>query len=307
VSTGSIPADIPGLDHLTFENGAVQLHAVAAGPTDGPVVLLLHGFPEFWYGWRKQIGALAAAGFRVVVPDQRGYNTSSKPRAIASYRVQHVVSDVVAMIDQLGRKDVYVAGHDWGAIVAWATAARHPEKVARLAILNVPHPAVMFRFLLTHPGQLARSWYTFFFQVPRLPEWLFSAWNFRLGVRSLVRTSRPGTFSPEDLSQYRSAWAQPGAVTAMINWYRALMRNPSSFGVEHVAVPTRILWGKKDAFLLPSLASASQRRCTRSEVVWFEGATHWLHLEEPDAVNSALIEFFTHRSLENTADVFHRL
>ena len=293
MSTGSLPTDIAGLQHFTFVNGDVQLHAIAAGPNDGPVVLLLHGFPEFWYGWRKQIGTLAAAGFRVVVPDQRGYNTSSKPPGVASYRVQHLVSDVLAIIEQLGRRDVYLAGHDWGAIVAWALAARHPEKVARLVILNVPHPAVMFRFLLTHPTQLARSWYTFFFQVPRLPEWLFSAWNFRAGVRSLVATSRPGTFSPADLLQYRSAWAQPGALTAMINWYRALMRHPGSFRVGQVEVPTRILWGKKDAFLHPSLASASDGKCTRSEVIWFEGATHWLHLEEADAVNSALVEFFS--------------
>jgi pimeloyl-ACP methyl ester carboxylesterase len=217
------------------------------------------------------------------------------------------VSDVVAIIGQLRRNDVYLAGHDWGAIVAWAVAARHPEKVARLAILNVPHPAIMLRFLLTHPAQLARSWYAFFFQVPRLPEWLFSTRNFRAGVRSLVATSRPGTFSPEELSQYRSAWAQPGAVRAMINWYRALMRHPSVFRVGHVAVPTRILWGKKDAFLLPSLAPASQRKCSNSEVLSFESASHWLHLEEPDAVNSALVEFFTQRSLEKTADVFQRL
>ena len=293
MSTGSLPIDIAGLQHFTFENGAVQLHAVAAGPSHGPVVLLLHGFPEFWFGWRKQIGALAQAGFRVVVPDQRGYHTSSKPRRVASYRVQHLVSDALAIIDQLGRADVYLAGHDWGAIVAWALAARHPEKVARLAILNVPHPAVMFRFILTHPAQLARSWYALFFQMPRVPEWLFSAWNFRAGVRSLVGTSRPGTFSPADLSQYRSAWAQPGAVNAMINWYRALMRHPASSRVGRVEVPTRILWGRKDAFLLPSLATVSQRKCTRAEIVWFEGATHWLHLEEPDAVNSALIEFFS--------------
>lgn len=293
MSKGSLPAEIAGLQHLTFENGDVQLHAVAAGPTDGRVVLLLHGFPEFWFGWRKQIGPLAAAGFRVVVPDQRGYNTSSKPRRVASYRIQHLVSDALAIIDQLRRPDVYLAGHDWGAIVAWAVAARHAEKVAGLAILNVPHPAVIFRFLLTHPAQLARSWYTFFFQMPRLPEWLFSAWDFRAGVRSLVQTSRSGTFSPEELSQYRSAWAQPGAVTAMINWYRALMRHPAGSRVGQVDVPTRILWGKKDAFLLPSLATASERKCTRAEIVWFEGATHWLHLEEPDAVNSALIEFFS--------------
>jgi pimeloyl-ACP methyl ester carboxylesterase len=293
VSAAYLPTELRDLEHLTFANGDVHLHAVAAGPSDGPVLLLLHGFPEFWYGWRKQIPALETAGFRVIVPDGRGYNISDKPKGAASYRLRHLVSDVVAIIEQLGRPKVYLVGHDWGAIVAWAVAAAHKEKVARLAILNVPHPGVMFRFLLTHPYQLRRSWYMFFFQVPRVPEFFFSAWNFRSGTQSLVRTSRPGTFSPEDLSVYRSAWAQPGAVTAMIHWYRALFRYPASFRVGRIEVPTRILWGKKDAFLLPGLAKASLRKCDRAEVLWFDRATHWLHLEEPDAVNSALIEFFS--------------
>jgi pimeloyl-ACP methyl ester carboxylesterase len=257
------------------------------------VVLLLHGFPEFWYGWRKQIDALADSGFRVIVPDQRGYNLSSKPRGVARYRVRELVSDVLAIIDQLGRPNVYLVGHDWGAIVAWALAAWHKERVARLAILNVPHPGAMFRFLLTHPSQLRRSWYMFFFQMPRVPEWFFSAGNFRAGVQSLVRTSRPGTFSPEDLSEYRRAWSQPGAVSAMLHWYRALFRYSVHFRVGRIEVPTRILWGKNDVFLLSSLATVSQRRCARAEVVWFDRATHWLHLEEPDAVNAVLIEFLS--------------
>src|SRR3954470_10486534 len=230
----SAASELRDLEHLTFANGDVHLHAAAAGPSDGPVLLLLHGFPEFWYGWRKQIPALAAAGFRVIVPDGRGYNISNKPKGAASYRLRHLVSDVVAIIEQLGRARVYLVGHDWGAIVAWSVAAAHKEKVARLAILNVPHPGVMLRFLLTHPNQLRRSWYMFFFQMPRVPEFFFAAWNFRSGIQSLVRTSRPGTFSPEDLSVYRSAWAQPGAVTAMIHWYRALFRYPSSFRVGRI-------------------------------------------------------------------------
>ncbi len=293
MSSGCSPSILNELEDLTFQNGDVHLHAVAAGPSDGPVVILLHGFPEFWYGWRHQIGAMAASGFRVIVPDQRGYNSSSKPRSVRSYRVPNLVSDVVAMIDQLGRSKVYLVGHDWGAIVAWAVAAWHSERVAGLAILNVPHPGIIFRFMLTHPGQLRRSWYAFFFQIPRLPELLFSARNFRTGVASLVRTSRPGTFTAEDLNRYRSAWAQPGAVRAMINWYRASFRYPTGFRVGRIQVPTRILWGRNDAFLLPSLATASHLQCESAEVVWFDRATHWLHLEEPEGVNAALLEFFS--------------
>ncbi len=279
------------LQKLTFRNGDVTLQAVAAGPEDGPVVILLHGFPEFRHGWRKQIGPLAEHGFRVVVPDQRGYNESSKPRRVRDYAMRHLVADVLCIIQQLGRERVFLVGHDWGALVAWSVAASHPEKVERLVIINVPHPRVMQRFLLTRPRQLLRSWYMFFFQIPRLPELLFSAGNYQAGVRSLVKTSRPGTFSDEDLAQYRKAWAQPGAPTGMIHWYRALLRKPFAVRVKTIKMPTLILWGKLDAFLLPSLAPASVSYCRNARIVWFDSATHWVHHEEPEAVNTAILDF----------------
>jgi epoxide hydrolase 4 len=127
------------------------------------VVVLLHGFPEFSYGWHNQIEPLAAAGFCVIVPDQRGYNLSSKPRGVASYALTELVSDVIAIADQLGEQKIFLAGHDWGAAVAWSTALLHPHRIAKLAVLNVPHPSVMGRFLSTHPRQMLRSWYMFFF------------------------------------------------------------------------------------------------------------------------------------------------
>src|SRR5690348_10019785 len=221
VNSASVPFV---LEHLNFHNGPIELHAVAAGREDAPVVLLLHGFPEFWYSWHRQIEPLASAGFRVIVPDQRGYNTSSKPRGISSYALSHLVSDVLAIADQLSQQRIFLAGHDWGAAVAWSVALLHPHRVSKLAILNVPHPSVMRRFLKTNRRQLRRSWYMFFFQLPWLPEAAFRAFHFRLGVRSLVRSSREGTFSPDDLEQYRAAWSQPGALTAMIHWYRAAFR-----------------------------------------------------------------------------------
>lgn len=190
---------------------------MAAGPKDGPVVLLLHGFPEFWYGWRAQIEPLAAAGFRVIVPDQRGYNLSSKPSGVASYALRELVSDVIAIADQLGRQNIFLAGHDWGAAVAWSAALLHPQRIAKLAVINVPHPSVMRRYMLTRPRQALRSWYIFFFQFPYLPEAIFSAFHFRVGISALLRSSRPGTFLPDDLTQYRAAWSQSGALTAMIN------------------------------------------------------------------------------------------
>jgi pimeloyl-ACP methyl ester carboxylesterase len=280
------------LETLSFQNGAVQLCAVAAGPKDGPVVVLLHGFPEFWYGWRKQIEPLAAAGFRVIVPDQRGYNLSSKPAGVASYALTELVSDVIAIADQLGQKKILLAGHDWGAAVAWSTAILHPQRIAKLVVLNVPHPSVMRKFLSTRIRQFLRSWYMFFFQLPWLPETLFSVNDYQIGVRALLRSSRAGTFSLEDLAQYRTAWSQPGALTAMIHWYRALFRYRTKFPDRTVYIPTRILWGERDAFLMLEMAKESLRYCTDAELYTFADATHWLQHEEPARVSELLIDFF---------------
>ena len=280
------------LEDLTFHNGSIDLHAVAAGPPDGPVIILLHGFPEFWYSWHKQIEPLATAGFRVIVPDQRGYNLSSKPRGAANYALSHLTSDVLVIAGQLNAEKFFLAGHDWGAAVAWSVALLHPQRVAKLAILNVPHPSVMRRYLASNRRQLRRSWYMFFFQLPFLPEAAFTAFNYRLGVRSFVRSSREGTFSPDDLAQYRSAWSQPHALTSMINWYRAAFRFRTQFPHSTVHVPTRILWGERDAFLLADMAHDSLRYCDSAELYTFANASHWLQHEEPARVSDLLIDFF---------------
>ena len=280
------------LEELWFEPDGVRLHAVAAGPKDGPLLILLHGFPEFWYSWRKQIKPLADAGYRVVAPDQRGYNLSSKPARISDYAVSNLTADVIAIADQLGHDKFFLVGHDWGAAVAWAIALQYPQRLRKLAILNVPHPLVFLRNINRNPRQMLRSWYIAFFQLPRIPESRFSANNFAMGTRSLVSSSRPGTFADEDLDQYREAWSQPGAVTAMINWYRAFARQRPQLRDTQVHVPTRILWGQLDRFLLAEMAQESVQFCDSAELTYFPNATHWLQHEEPDAVNAALIEFF---------------
>lgn len=279
-------------EFITFQNGTVKLHSAAAGPKDGPVVILLHGFPEFWYGWHRQIEPLAAAGFRVIVPDQRGYNLSSRPSGVASYALTELVSDVIAIADQLGQQKIFLAGHDWGAAVAWSTALLHPLRVGKLVVLNVPHPSVMRKFLNTRFKQFRRSWYMFFFQPPWLPETLLSTFNYRMAAGSLLRSSRPGTFSAEDIAQYRAAWSQPGAMTAMINWYRALFRYRAKFTDRTVHIPTRILWGERDAFLLSEMAQASLRYCDKGELFSFANASHWLQHEEPARVSELMIDFF---------------
>jgi pimeloyl-ACP methyl ester carboxylesterase len=278
---------------LEVENANVRLHAIDAGPKEGPVLILLHGFPEYWYSWHRQIAPLAAAGFRVIVPDQRGYNQSSKPPGVNSYAMPELVSDVIAIADHLRQRQLFLAGHDWGAAVAWSVALLHPQRVSRLAILNVPHPLVMFRHLKTNWRQLRKSWYMFFFQLPWLPEKLFSRSNFHFGERSLLGSSRTGTFSADDFARYRAAWSQPGALTGMINWYRAAFRHHTHFPDTRVHVPTRILWGERDIFLSAEMARDSLRYCDDAELFTFAEASHWLQHEEPQLINKHLIEFFS--------------
>jgi len=286
-----------GWESVFIETNRITVHAVVAGPRDGPLVVLLHGFPEFWYGWRKQIGALAEAGFRVIAPDGRGYNRSEKPRGVRAYALDRVAADVVGLIAAQGRDRAIVVGHDWGAVVAWWVATRHSSWVARLAILNVPHPATIQPYLRRHPRQLLRSWYVFFFQLPWLPEAATRLGNWRAGVRALRGSSRSGTFSDDDLDRYREAWSQPGAFTAMVNWYRALVRFPSSFDSPRVTPPTLILWGRHDAFLAQELAELSLNLCTDGRLIMLE-TTHWVQHEAAERVNRELIGFFGGKSVE---------
>jgi pimeloyl-ACP methyl ester carboxylesterase len=281
-----------GYEDIAFHNGAIRLHAVAAGPQHGPLLLLLHGFPEFWYGWRHQIAPLAEAGFRVIAPDQRGYNTSSKPASIAAYAVSELAADVIAILDQLGRQRACIVGHDWGALVAWNVALTHPDRVTRLVILNVPHPTVMERNLRTNPRQWLKSWYGLLFQIPWLPEVILSARNYRIAKFALVRSSRHGSFTPDGLARHAQAWSEPGAMTAMINWYRALSRYSPNIVDPQLRVPTRLLWGKNDAFLLAGEAQESLHFCPGGDLIYFEEATHWIQHDEPDRVNQLVIEWF---------------
>ena len=285
----------PPIETLDIAANGLRFHALAAGPADGPLVMLLHGFPEASHGWRRQIGPLAGAGFRVVAPDQRGVGRSSKPEGVANYRVHLLAQDIVALVRALGRQRAQVVGHDWGGAVAWALAARHADVFERAAILDAPHPAAFVAHLRRHPSQWLRSWYMAFFQLPALPEAVLRAGDFRRLARALVATSRPGTFTPADLDVYRAAWAQPGALTGMLNWYRALRSGGRLGGAARldarVAVPVRVLWGDRDQALEPALADASLAWCDAGEAIHFPAATHWLQHEEPEAVNRSLLEF----------------
>ncbi|HEY7293909.1 MAG TPA: alpha/beta hydrolase, partial [Dehalococcoidia bacterium] len=262
----------PSLAHAYTHSGP-RLHYVMAG--SGRPVLLLHGFPEFWFGWRHQIEPLAAAGYRVIAPDQRGYDLSDKPASVRAYRIDDLAADVLRLADEVapGEK-VSLVGHDWGAGVAWWLAIHAPERLERLAILNAPHPAVFMRALKTNPRQWLRSWYILFLQVPGLPEWLLSRGDYRGMARSLQASSRPGTFTAAELARYREAWGQPGALTASINWYRAAMRYRVHLRRSpRVVVPTLILWGVRDVALGRELVEPSRALCDDGRLVCFEQAT----------------------------------
>jgi epoxide hydrolase 4 len=280
------------LAHRYAEIGDVRLHYVEAG--EGPLVLLLHGFPQFWYQWRHQIPALVEAGFRVVAPDMRGYNLSDKLPGVRAYRVELLARDVERLILACGERTATVVGHDWGAIVAWIAAMRHPERVQRLAILNVPHLARFLEGLLS-PMQLLRSSYIFFFQIPRLPEKVIRAGDFAL-LRSVLGRDpvQSEAFAAEDIERYVEAMAQPGALTATLNYYRALLRKPGETRalLQRVEAPVLVIWGERDRFLSRRLAEPPHLWVPNLvRVKRLPDASHWVAEDRPLEVNTLLLDF----------------
>lgn len=283
---------LEGLTREFIDVGEIKLHTVLAGPPDGPLVILLHGFPEFWYGWRNQILPLAQAGFRVTAPDQRGYNLSAKPRELSAYRVDRLAGDVIGLMRALGREKATLVGHDWGGIVAWSVAALYPQHVRRLVALNAPYPMVAPDVIRRNPVQLRMSAYILFFQIPLFAEAILRNNNWELVAQTLRRTSRPGTFSEEVIEQYRQAWWRRGTMTAMLNWYRALLRRPPPLPWRpRIPAPTLILWGARDTALSRPMAQLSAALCDHVRLVFFEDASHWVQHEKAQEVNRLMIEF----------------
>lgn len=273
--------------------GGIGLHTVFAGPADGPVCLLLHGFPESWYAWRRQIEPLAKAGFRVVVPDLRGYGRSDKPRGIRAYRIDRLAADIEGLLDGIGTHRAHLAAHDWGGAVAWYLATRSPDRLERLAVLNVPHPLVLKRSLIRNRAQLRRSWYIFFFQLPWLPELWIRRRGFRNVKRMLRGAARSGAFPDEDLERYVEELARPGALTAAIHWYRAAFWCRPPWPVNRrIPVPVRIVWGRRDTALGEELVEPSAAFCDRAEVIFLDDAGHFVQHDAPERVARLLIEHF---------------
>jgi pimeloyl-ACP methyl ester carboxylesterase len=292
----------PRIRHGYAQVGDVQLHYAESGEGGRPLVLLLHGFPEFWYSWRHQLTALGER-FHVVAPDLRGYNLSDKPESVEDYRLNRLVDDVTGLIRHFGAREAAVVGHDWGAGIAWAVARGHPEYVSRLAVLQVPpFRAWVDNFSLR---QLASSWYMLFFQLPYLPERWIGGNDFAQLARMFKSTARAGTFNDADIALYKDALRRRGAsgdvtaLTAGINYYRANMlplvaERLRGGGRIFSTVPTLFIYGERDAFVVPeTVRNVDAYVSAPFREVRLARAGHWVQQEYPNEVNAALLGFLT--------------
>jgi pimeloyl-ACP methyl ester carboxylesterase len=273
-----------------YSRGELVFDVIDAGPADGPVVVLLHGFPQFNTGWDAVISRLTAQGYRCLAPNQRGYSRGARPTGRRAYRGPELVEDVRALIDASGAERVHLVGHDWGAVVAWSVAAEIPDRLASLSALSVPHPAAFLKSLATSRQGLA-SWYMYFFQLPRIPERvLLGRQRKATGLSKFLQSVKQ---TPEAADRDARAMAEPGALTAAINWYRAIPLNDMRGVGEKITVPTMYVWSDGDTALLGKGAQACGRYVSgeyRFETLY--GVSHWMLDEKPDAVTDLLLEWF---------------
>ncbi|HEY1066198.1 MAG TPA: alpha/beta hydrolase [Pirellulales bacterium] len=283
--------DEPAVRETFRTVNGLRLQVAEAGPLDGPLVILLHGFPDVWQNWRLQIAPLVAAGFRVLAPNQRGYGKSDKPTSLRAYNLDVLAADVDSLAATEGRMRYHLVGHDWGGIIAWWAAAKYPHRVAKLVACNAPHPGAFSRYLWRHPTQMLKSYYVGAFQLPWLPEMLLSAGGFRRLQTAVAAMARPDAFDETDRAARLAAWAEPGALTGMINYYRAALRRaPTSLSVR-VTVPTLIVWGKRDKALEFGSAIESEKLADDVRLVEFAEAGHWVQHEETARVNAEMLTF----------------
>ncbi len=280
-------------EHHFVETNRIRLHYVTQGA--GELVLLLHGFPEFWYSWRYQIPALARH-FKVVVPDLRGYNDSDKPPS--GYDLDTLAADIQGLIESLGYTRAHIVGHDWGGAIAWHMAQKFPQYLNRMAILSAAPVQQFVQELVSNLDQLRRSWYILSFQIPGIPEWLIQQ-NLAEFVKNLLREQaiRKGAFTKEDTQVYQSALAKPGALSAALNYYRQMfspwnwlrdwMTTPSP-----ITVPTLVLWGEEDSLVTPKVTQGLERLIAAPfNLKLIPHCGHWLQQEAPQTVNRELLAF----------------
>ncbi len=287
--------------HGYAEVNGIRLHYASAGA--GPLILFAHGFPQFWYAWKAQLAEFGR-DHRTAAPDLRGYNLSSKPDGVESYRVRHLVEDLRALAAQLGSDRFTLVGHDWGGVVAWAFAIQHPELLRRLVIVNVPHPGVFARELRENPAQRRASAY-----IPKLRDPGAAALLAADGYRKLVNMAlrdglERGYFGEEDRAAFIAAWSQPGALTGALNYYRAMRLGPTVDGADRpmtdassdhssliVRVPTLVIWGERDTALLPGNLDGLDAFVPDLTVKRIPDGSHWVIHEHPALVNRYIREF----------------
>ena len=280
-------------EHYITANG-IQLHYMEEG--QGELVILLHGFPEFWYGWRKQIPVLSKK-YRVVAVDMRGYNLSDKPSGINAYKIDVLAKDIADLINALGEKKAIVVGHDWGAAVAWAVASLHPDVVSKLAILNVPHPSEMKKALRNfNLAQWKKSYYIFLFQLPWLPERFLGKdlkGFFTKAFTSFAPKGKESAVTPEEIDKYVKAFSQSGALTAAVNYYRATFRQlKDGLGSGgKLKMPVLMLWGEQDMALGKELTYNTKDYCEDLEIIYDPTSGHFIQHDNPELVNEKLLEF----------------
>ncbi len=285
-------------DGFAKVNG-IKLHYVAQG--SGRLVILLHGFPEFWYSWRHQIPYLAQS-FRVVAPDLRGYNTSDKPGGVKPYKIDELINDVRGLIEHFGAEKAVIISHDWGGVIAWDLAARYPGAVDKLIVMNAPHPKAFMREIVRNPRQMLSSWYIFLLQIPGLAEWYVRRRDFKQIDNVFTGWAhRKDAFSAEDIRLFKDAIGQPGSLTAAINYYRALFRD--THGLKRVIdfpkikVPTLLIWAENDRALTKNLTYNLEPYFEAPlEIRYVPDCSHWVQQEQPELVNRYLGEFLLKKS-----------
>ena len=287
---------VHALETVFVEANGLRFEVLTCGEGE-TLALCLHGFPEVALSWEAQMLTLAETGFRVWAPNQRGYGQTSRPGKVQDYAIEHLMEDVARLIDASGAKRVVLLGHDWGAIVAWCFATRKVRPLQRMVIINVPHPVCFARALRRRWGQRLRSWYAGFFQIPRLPECLLSRRGARPVVQMLLRTSTaPKTFPRDLLETTRLNAAQPGALKAMIDWYRAFLRGGGlrrqlKQGFPAIEIPVLMLWGEKDTALAKYTTDGTAEFAPKLDLRFLPGVSHWVQQDATEVCNAALREF----------------
>ena len=279
------------MNHNFISTNGIRLHYVTEGT--GKLMLMLHGFPEFWYSWRHQIREFSS-DYQVVAVDLRGYNESDKPEDVQAYKIEEFIKDIQGVIKGLGYENCVLVSHDWGGAIAWCFAYAYPEMVEKLIVMNIPHPAKFREGISSNPQQLLRSWYIFLFQIPWLPEIILQSNNYQAIADAFSKMAIDKTaFSQEDLEAYKQAAAKPGALTAMVNYYRNIfpgfLTNQQEWG--KLEIPTLMIWGENDTALGKELTYDTQSYVKNFQIKYIPNCSHWVQQEQPRLVNQYMREF----------------